>query len=195
MLESLWKAIDENNQLEAGFKENIKELLTIFNEKIPEITSGNFSISLKNLEERLKTLQVEKINRLVSRKVYDYSVVRNILSFSSDKIEKYDVKHVLMCALLTIMTSHDNTYGFDKDNRLISLNVGYTEILANYLVGNEEEMLFEDEVIMTNIVAEMIGDSLLSEAYFTNQPELVSDALVQEDKKLEKLDGGVTRVS
>ncbi len=176
MLENVFKAVDENPAIEEGLKQNIKELVTVFN--------GIFSsIPLDNLEQRLKTLRIEKSNRLVSKRIYKYLPKENVLTFDLKQIEAgYDIKHVLMSSLLCIITAHDDTYGFDIDNRLVTLNVGYTEILSNFLVGNEtEDVLFEDEIIATNVISDFVGNDVLFEAYFKNQPNLVLDALIKLD--------------
>lgn len=178
MLENVLKAVDDNMQLDTDLKENIKGLIIIFNKFFP-------NISLENLENRLKTLRIEKTSKFISKRIFDYNPMQNVLSFSFDKImQEYDIRHVMMSALLTIMTSHDNTYGFDQDNELIAFNVGYTEILTNFLVGNEKEFsLFDDEVIATNLIAEVIGNDTLFEAYFTNNPKLVMDAIMKVEMK------------
>lgn len=45
-----------------------------------------------------------------------------------------------MFAILTIISASNNgSYGFDNDGKLKVLNVGITEILTNFLVGNESE--------------------------------------------------------
>ncbi len=185
MLENVFKAIEDNNQLDAAFKEDIKALIIIFNKFFPDI-------SLDNFQERIKSLRVERTNKLVSKRVYNYNPVANILSFSLASIQgDYDAKHVLMSSLLCVITAHDNTYGFDKDNKLVSLNVGYTEILSNFLVGNESDIvMFEDEIIETNLISEIIGRDILFEAYFSNNPKLVSDAIVGADESFKTMSGG-----
>lgn len=175
MLENVFKAVDENPNLDSNLKDNIKGLVIIFNKFFP-------NISLDNLEKRLKGLMIEKTPKFVSKRIYDYNPVNNVLSIQLEKVEEdYDMKHVMMSALLTIMTSHDYTYGFDQDNQFIAFNTGYTEILTNFLVGNEKEIsLFDEEVIATNLIAEVIGNDTLFEAYFTNNPSLVMDAIMKE---------------
>lgn len=190
MLENVFNAIEENMQLDLAFKEDIKALITIFNKFFPEISLGNFA-------ERAKTLRIEKINRLVSKRVYNYNPMTNVLSFSLEHMQgDYDAKHVLMSALLCIITANGNSYGFDRDNKLVSLNVGYTEILSNFLVGNESDtVLFEDEIIATNIISEIIGRDLLFEAYFSNNPKLISDAIVDADESFKSMSGGSINVT
>ena len=44
-----------------------------------------------------------------------------------------------MFAVLTIITAKDNFYGFDTDGKLKALNIGITEMITNFLVGNDGE--------------------------------------------------------
>lgn len=180
VIESVLESLTMNTTLDDNVKEEIKGLIIIFNKFFP-------NISLKNLEERLKGLKVEKSSKFVSKRIFSYSPMTNTLSFNMEELEKnYDSRHVMMSALLTIMTAHDNTYGFDQDNKLITFNTGYTEILSNFLVGNESELsLFDDEVIATNLIAEVIGNDTLFEAYFSNNPKLVMDAILKEGDGLD----------
>lgn len=174
MLENVLKAINDNSNIDASFKENIQSLVIIFSNFFPQI-------SLNNLENRMKSLKIEKINKLVSKKIYDYKPIENKLCFSSEALNSgYDAKHMLMSSILCMITAHDNTYGFDKDNKLTTFNIGYTEILSNFLVGNESEIsLYDDEVVATNLMAEVIGNDTFFEAYFTNNFQLVFDKITQ----------------
>lgn len=172
MLEEAIKAIDENSTLETEVKEEIKSLIITFNTFFP-------NISLTNFINRIKTLKFEKTNKFVSKKIFDYIPLTNVLSFNVDKIKKeYDIKHVMMSALLNIITAHDNTYGFDHDNRFLTFNIGYTEILSNFLVGNEGDISeYDDEIIATNLIAELVGHDVLFEAYFSNDYMKLANAI------------------
>lgn len=174
-LESIYATLDSNPELEDGFKDNLKELVTIFNKFFP-------NISLENLNNKLKTLKINKTNKFVTKKIFEYNPSTNVLSFNLEDIMKdYDIKHILMHSLLCIMTSHDNTYGFDQNNEFIAINTGYTEILTNFLVGNDRELtLFDEEVIATNLIAELIGNDTMFEAYFSNNPNMIAEAMLNE---------------
>jgi len=161
MLEEALKAIDENSSIEVEIKEMIKSLIITFNTFFP-------TISLDNFVKRIKGLKIEKTNKFVSKKIFDYKPLTNVLSFNVEKIkEEYDMKHVMMSALLNVITAHNNTYGFDYDNKLLTFNTGYTEILSNLLVGNEGDISdYDEEIIATNLIAELIGSDVLFTAYF-----------------------------
>lgn len=172
MLEEALKAIDENNSIEVEIKEMIKSLIITFNTVFP-------TISLDNFTKRIRELRIEKTNKFVSKKLFDYKPLTNILSFNVEKIkEEYDMKHVMMSALLNIITAHGNTYGFDRDNMLLTFNTGYTEILSNLLAGNEGDISdYDTEIIATNLIAELVGSDVLFTAYFSNDYQKMADAV------------------
>lgn len=187
MLEEALSAIEENSTIDESVKDEIKKCIIIFNTFFP-------NISLENFSNRIKTIKIEKTNKLVSKKVFDYIAPQNILRFNVEKIKQdCDMKHIVMSALLNIITAHDNTYGFDKDNRLLTFNVGFTEILSNLLVGNEGEIsYFDDEIIATNLMSELIGNDTFFTAYFSNDYEKVVESI----KKMEAgADGKSNRMS
>ena len=179
MIDTIYASIDSNINLTEEFKENLKELITIFNKFFP-------MVPLDNLKERIKKLKIEKTNKLMSTNIIDYVPITNTLSFNLEKVMKdYDIRHVLMHGLIRVITAHDNTFGFDKDDNFIALNIGYTEILTNFVIGNNSELtMFDDEVIATNLIAEIIGNDTLFGAYFTNNPNMIAGAIV--DKGAEK---------
>ena len=156
----------------------MQELIVVFSKFFP-------NVDLTNLNKRLEDLKVVKLNKLVSNDIIDYNSVDNELLFNKDKImQDYDLKHVLMHGLLRIITAHDNTFGFDQNNHFIALNIGYTEIVTNFIIGNDSELtLFDDEVIATNLIADIIGHDTLFQAYFTNNSNLLAQTLI--DKGVE----------
>lgn len=162
-----------NNNLTAEVKNDLFELTLIFNKAFP-------NIDLSNLNNRLKTLKIESKSKFVEKnEISSYSPVTNTLSLNIDRLkEDNDVKHIMMFELLKMITAKDNDYGFDKDKKLVALNAGYTEILANMLVGNESDNMYhEDEVIATNLIARMIGDEIFLRSYFTNDYNLMDKNL------------------
>ena len=178
-IEILNNTIDNNNNIDAPLKENIKELIVIFNKMFP-------GVDLTNLNNRLATLKIEKSNKLMNKRVSKYNPVTNILEFNVDKIEQgYDMKYVMMYELLNIITSNSESFGFCKNNNFSALNAGYTAILANNLVGNESEIPFlEDEIISTNLISLLVGDEVMMESYFTNNVNLLANALLSEGVEL-----------
>ena len=45
-------------------------------------------------------------------------------------------------------------------------------------------MLYEDEVIATNLISEIVGNDVMFNAYFTNNPTLIEDKIRSYDKEM-----------
>lgn len=168
IMDAIRKALDMNGNLSDGIKNNIFELVTIMHQKMPDV-------DLTNLKQRLSTIQFKKINRFLNNDVSMYSNVDNILYFNSEKLNgEYDSKHVLMFELLNVASSTDYKKGFSQDGKFEALNVGFTEIMANYLVGNESDKpLYQQQAIETNLLSIIVGTDLMKKAYFTNDTEML----------------------
>lgn len=164
-LEEIKSSLKSNSCLTEDIKENIMDLVIIFNNAFP-------SVDLSNLNERLKTLKIIRGSQFLIKGTSRYNPIDNELLISFVKINNCDCKHVLMREILNIITAKDNYTGFNQDNIFEALNVGYTEMLANFLVGNDTNE-YEDEVIATNMICKIIGEDKLHEAYFTNNAKLL----------------------
>lgn len=174
-LENVYKAIDSNSNIDSNVKEDIKELITIFNKTFPNIDLSAFA-------KRVMDLKIEKSNKFINKRVVKYNFNTNVLEFNVDEINKgYDMKHILMHGLLNIISSNDVQTGFNYNDKFKALNAGYTEILTNNLVGNDGELSYlDDEVISTNLIASMIGNDVLFDSYFNNDTNKLVQALVNE---------------
>ena len=174
-LEDVFKAIDTNTNIDSEVKENIKELINIFNSTFPNIDLSNFA-------KRIMDLKIEKSNKFINKRVVKYNFNTNILEFNTEEIDKgYDMKHILMHGLLNIISSNDVQSGFNYNDKFKALNAGYTEILTNNLVGNDSDLSYlDEEVISTNLIASMIGNDVLFEAYFGNDTNKLVSALINE---------------
>lgn len=144
----------------------LMELINLFNSKFP-------NVDLTNLNERLKTLKIIKGSKYLVKNSSHYNPITNELLINLSKIDISDCKHILMRELLNIITAKDNYTGFNKDNAFEALNIGYTERLTNYLVGNEAESEYEDEIVASNIFERIIGEGKMFNAYFTNNASLI----------------------
>ena len=145
----------------------------LFHEKFPEI-------ALDNLDNRVKTLKIENLSKYVSGEVSKYDPVTNILSLNEERLGKdVDAKHILMYEILSMITAKDNYTGFNFNHQFEALNIGYTEILTNYLVGNEtEEFVHSDEIIATNLISISIGNEILLKAFFNNDYMILTKSLI-----------------
>lgn len=179
IIENIRTSLENNKNISKEVSEGILELVIIFNKSFP-------SINLENLNKRLKTLKIEKTSKFEKSHISNYSFKKNILYFNSDEIEKeYDAKHIMMFELLNIITATDNQIGFNTDNRFKALNVGFTEILANYLVGNSKELLlYPDEAIMTNLITTIVGFENMLYAYFNNDSKFLLNKLMEAGVKM-----------
>lgn len=171
MLDRVEQALVYNETLTDELKTNILELVVIFNNKFPDV-------DLTNLSRRLKTLQIKKISKFLNQDVSMYDNKDNIIYFNLSEMNKnYDMKHVLMFELLNVISATEYSTGFNEYAKFEALNVGYTEILANFLVGNNGEiMLFKDEAIQANIISVLIGNKNLKDAYFKNDSRLLLES-------------------
>ena len=102
-----------------------------------------------------------------------YNPLNNELLINLSKINDNDCKHILMRELLNIITAKDNFSGFNVDNDYEALNIGYTERLTNFLVGNESESEYEDEIVASNLLERIIGEDKMFNAYFNNDASLI----------------------
>lgn len=170
-IEEIKSSLNSNPYLTTEIKDCLMELIEIFKNKFPEI-------SLDNLNERLKTLKMIRGSKFLINGTSRYNPVDNELFISLINIDNdIDCKHILMRELLNIITSKDNYTGFNQDNIFEALNIGYTEILSNYLVGNDGECEYEDEVIATNIMCLIVGEEKFRQAYFTNDVKLLMNEI------------------
>mgnify|MGYP003290975229 CR=1 FL=1 len=166
-LDEIKTSLDSNPYLTNDIKDSFMELISLFNSKFQDV-------NLATLNERIKTLKVIRGSKYLIKNSSNYDPVSNEILISMTKItDDIDCKHILMRELLNIITAKDNYTGFNKDRAFEALNIGYTEILANYLVGNLYESEYEDEIIATNMIAEIIGKDTLYNAYFNNDASLI----------------------
>lgn len=173
MVEEIEAVLNENPNLTQDLKINLLELVAIFHKQFP-------TVSLENLKNRLQTLKIEPLNKYVSSEVSKYDPLLNTLMINEERLGKdVDAKHILMYELLSMITAKDNYTGFNFNHQFEALNIGYTEILTNYLVGNEtEEFVHSDEIIATNLISISIGNDILLHAFFNNDYMTLTKSLI-----------------
>ncbi len=173
ILDQIKSNLDANESLTKEVKDEIFQLIILFNQTFPDV-------SLEKLSSKIKNVKVGKIT-LYERKgpvVYDAvhnKILLNIKSLESD----YDVKHLMMKGILGMISACDNFYGFNRNDSLYALNMGFTEMLANTLVGNEGICDFEEEVLATNLISRVIGKDIMFDAYFNNDAEIIFKKLLE----------------
>ena len=169
-LEEIRLSLKNNSNLTDDIRNKLFELIVIFNNKLPEI-------NLSKLNERLKTVKLGKISKFERKGTYYYDVFKNQILFSKDIEGNYDIDHLLTKAILQMSTSTETFTGFNSDDRLRALNLAYTEILANYIVGNEGDSDLEEEMLVTNLLSHIVGKDTMFNSYFTNNGEPIIKAM------------------
>lgn len=160
-LDQIKISLQNNPNLNDEIRYKLFELVKVFNKKLPDV-------DLTRLGDRLKTVSIGKISKLERKGTYYYDVFKNQILFSKAIEGPYDIDHLLMKALLQMSTSTNTFTGFHSDERLRALNLAYTEILANYIIGNEGESDLEEEMLVANLISHIVGKDTLYNSYFTN---------------------------
>lgn len=162
-----------NTNLSEEVRNDILELIQVFIKSFPEV-------SLDRLCANLKELKIDKVSKYVTDDYAYYNGKNNTLYINKSKItDNDDVKHIMMHQLLNIITYNGSFSGFNQNNFFRALNVGFTEILTNNLVGNEgENSYYDDEVVITNLLASIVGVDVLTECYFSNNARTVLESLI-----------------
>lgn len=173
ILDNIKLALDNNVNLSVDVRNNIFELVILFNQKFP-------TVKLDNLCERLKTIKILKTSKFINRDISLYDFRNNIIYFNLSEIDKgYDMKHVLTYELINVISSTHYQTGFNTNNQFEALNTGYTEILANFVSPNEsEKMLYPKEAIEANLIATMVGSDSLFNSYFSNNAKILVNSFI-----------------
>ena len=163
-LEQIKESLKNNPNLNDQIRIKLFELVLIFHKKLPDI-------NLLKLNEKLKTVSFGKIGKFEKKGTYYYDVFTNKILFSKNLTDNYDIDHLLMKAIIQMTASSDNFTGFASDDRLTALNLAYTEILANYIIGNEGDSDLEEEMLITNLLSHIVGKDTMFNSYFNNNGE------------------------
>lgn len=173
ILDEIRSNLATNENLTSEIKTKIFELTVLFHQKFPDV-------SLEKLKEKIKDVKLGKISVFERKGPIIYDVLKNEIAFSSKKLkEDYDANHLMMKGILGMISSAEDYYGFNKNNSLRALNIGFTEMLANFLVGNEGICEYEEELLATNLISQIIGKEILFDAYFNNDAEIVYKKMLE----------------
>ena len=169
-LEDIKVSLDSNTNLDKEIKNKFYYLITVLSNKFK-------GINLDKLNKNIKTVSLGKISIFERKGTYYYDVLENKILFSKKIEGNYDIDHILMKAILEMATSTGKFTGFSSDDRLRTLNLAYTEILANYIIGNEGDSDLEEEMLITNLLSHIVGKDTLFNAYFSNNGEPIITAM------------------
>lgn len=169
-LDQIKVSLQNNPNLNDDIRNKMFELVTVFHKKLPEI-------NLSKLNEKLKTVSFGRIGKLERKGTYFYDVFKNQILFSRNLESNYDIDHLFMKSILQMSTSAESFTGFDSDDRLNAINLAYTEILANYIIGNEGDSDLEEEMLITNLLSHIVGKDTMFNSYFMNNGEPIIKAM------------------
>jgi len=169
-LEEVKLSLKNNSNLNDDIRKKLLNLIKEVNKKIPEV-------DLSRLNERLKTVKIGRLSKLERKGTYYYDVFKNEIKFSKDIEGNYDIDHLFVKAILQMSTSTNSFTGFNSDERLRALNLAYTEILANFVIGNDGDSDLEEEVFITNLLIYIVGNDTMLTSYFTNNGEPIIKAM------------------
>ena len=169
-LDDIKASLQSNPNLNDDIRVKLFGLVTIFHKKLPEV-------NLSKLNEKLKTVKISRMSKFERKGVYYYDVFKNEILFTSNLKDNYDIDHLLMKAILEMSTATSSYTGFNSDERLRTLNLAYTEILSNYIVGNEGDSDLEEEMLVTNLLSHIIGKDAMFHSYFANDGEPIIRAM------------------
>ena len=169
-LEEIKMSLASNPNLTDDIRNKMLDLIINLNKKMPEV-------NLSKLNNKLKTVKLGKISKFERKGTYYYDVFENKILLSKNIEGNYDIDHIFTKAILEMSTSTNTFTGFNSDERLRALNLAYTEILANFLVGNEGDSDLEEEMLVTNLLSHIVGKDTMFNSYFTNNGEPIIKAM------------------
>lgn len=173
ILDQIKNSLDANSNLTKEIKTKIFELVIILHNKFP-------NLNLDKLNEKLKTVNIGRISKFERKGTYSYDVLKNEILFSSSRLaDDYDLNHLFMKAILEMASSTNSYTGFKSDEKLRALNDAYTEILANYLIGNEGISDLEEEILVTNLISHIVGKDTMFDSYFKNDGKPIIEAMIK----------------
>lgn len=173
-LEQIKSSLRENPNIDDNIRDKFYTLINLFHKKLP-------NINLDKLNNKIKTVKIKKMSRFERKGTYYYDVFNNTILFSNSLSLNYDIDNLLMKAILEMATSNNFFTGFQSDEKLKALNCAYTEILANYIVGNEGESDLEEEMLITNLLSHIVGKEVMFNSYFTNNGDMIIKALQESE--------------
>lgn len=169
-LEEIKASLKNNPNLNDEIRNKLFELTIVFHKKLP-------NISLSKLNQKFKTVNIGRTSKFERRGTYFYDIFKNEVLFSSNIRGNYDIDNLFMKSILQMATSTNSFTGFNSDERLRALNLAYTEILANYIVGNEGDSDLEEEMLVANLLSHIVGKDTMFNSYFTNNGEPIIKAM------------------
>lgn len=128
MLDEIRNSLKQNPNLSEEIKENLFELTAIFEKSYP-------NIPLNNINERFKSLKIEKTSKFLQKNATKYNYQKNsILINQKGLTEEKDIRYSLMLVILDMIKQEN------KNELLDGFMEGYAALIATNLVGYEGEI-------------------------------------------------------
>ena len=168
------KNLSSNVNLNNEVKDNLKELVIVFNNSFP-------NVDLTNLNNRIGNLKIVGANKFIVKEIAKYDINSNTLNINALELSKeYDAKNILMHQLLNIISSRNITTGFIKSNAYVAIHEGYASIVANNLVGNSSDQNpYLEEEVLVNLLGQITSLEEIETAYFSNNSAPLISNLIQ----------------
>lgn len=162
-VDEVLKNLSSNTNLNEEVKNNLKELILIFNKRFPDA-------DLTNLNSRIGSLNIVAANKYVIKEIVKYDINENVLRINTSELSKdFDAKNILMHHLLNIISCRNVKTGYIKSSAYLAVHEGYASIIANNLVGNKgEKNPYQDEEILVNLLGQITSFEEIETAYFSN---------------------------
>lgn len=180
--EKLVDALDSNTQIEDNIKAQILLLAIEFYNRFSKVPLDNFY-------ERLKGVNILGGSKYLYNTAIQYFPKTNEIIINKEMLAKdeTDIYHSMMKVILSMVTAKDDYYGFAGNKDLEALNVGFCDMVARALVGNEGVSDNELELEIVDHIGKCIGADAFTNAFFNNNPDLILNPMLNLCQSSEKL--------
>lgn len=160
--------LDSNIKIEDDVKANMLLLAIEFYKRFPQVP-------LENFYTRLESVEILGGSKYLYNAPIQYLPQDNEIIINKQMLtkEETDVDHSMMMVIISMITAKDNYYGFARNKSLEALNYGFCDMISKTLVGNEGISGYEQELEIVNFVGNRTGVNVFTEAFFTNNPDLL----------------------
>lgn len=164
----VFNSLQSNPNITLGSKKEVKSILELVVNQYPQI-------DLDYLNEKVSTLKFNIEGKYTFDEVIGYNISNNSIIFNEEKIGYYDQKNLLANALIKLSFSNK---GVPQD-RYRALYEGTVCQMANMLVGNEEDKVFnQEELCFSNLVSSIANIDLEQTIINNDYSEIENDSIL-----------------
>ena len=188
--DELVSILDSNTQLEDDIKAQMLLLIIEFYKRFPNVPLDNFY-------ERLKGVNISGGSKYLYNTAIQYFPSINEIIINKEMLsrDETDVYHSMMKAILSMIAAKDNYYGFAGNKDLEALNTGFCDMAARALIGNEGISDYEQELEIVDFIGKRIGVDAFVNAFFTNNPSLVLNPMLNLCQSPDKLKAFLNQIN